>query len=40
MSYRGKDKFKSTFGGIISLALLIFIVCIFGYKLRDMVLRN
>ncbi len=40
MTYRGKEKFRSTFGGLISFILLGFIISIFGYKLRDMVNRN
>ena len=40
MAYKGKDKFRSTFGGVISVALLLFIISIFIYRLRDMVLRS
>lgn len=37
MTYRGKDKFKTTFGGVVSLILLLFIVSVFLYKLRDLI---
>ena len=40
MTYRGKEKFRSVFGGLISMIILIFIASIFGYKLRDMINRS
>jgi len=40
MTYRGKEKFRSVFGGLISLIILLFIASIFGYKLRDMINRS
>jgi hypothetical protein len=40
MTYRGKEKFRSKFGGFISLAILVFIILIFSYKLRVMVQRT
>lgn len=40
MTYRGKDKFQTTCGGVISLIVLLFILSVFSYKLRDLVLRN
>ena len=40
MKYRGKEKFRSKFGGFISLAILVFIILIFSYKLRVMVNRT
>jgi hypothetical protein len=40
MTYRGKEKFRSRFGGFISLAILVFIVLIFSYKLRVMINRT
>lgn len=40
MTYKGKEKFRSLFGGLISLGLLLFIVSIFFYKLKDMIQRN
>lgn len=35
MTYRGKDKFYSFFGGLVSALVLILIVAIFFYKLVD-----
>jgi glycyl-tRNA synthetase alpha chain len=40
MTYRGREKFRSVFGGMISLLIVIFIICIFGYKMRDMINRS
>ena len=40
LTYRGKEKFRSIFGGLISVVVIGFIISIFGYKLRDMINRN
>lgn len=40
MTYKGKEKFRSKFGGFISMMILLFIVILFGYKLREMVNRT
>lgn len=40
MSIRGKDKFRTLLGGVISLILILFIISVFGYKLNDMINRN
>ena len=40
MTYKGKEKFRSKFGGLVSLILLLFIISIFAYKFRDMINRN
>jgi hypothetical protein len=40
MTYRGKEKFRSTFGGVVSIMILGFIIAIFSYKLRDMINRS
>ena len=40
MTYRGREKFRSVFGGMISLLIVVFIFCIFGYKMRDMINRS
>jgi hypothetical protein len=40
MTYKGREKFKTSFGGFISLLLLLFMLSMFAYKLRDMLLRN
>jgi len=40
MTYRGREKFRSVFGGMISLLIVAFIFCIFGYKVRDMINRS
>lgn len=40
LTYRGKEKFRSKFGGFISLAILVFIVLIFAYRLRVMINRT
>ncbi|CDW81986.1 UNKNOWN [Stylonychia lemnae] len=36
LTYKGSEKFRSTFGGIISLAVVIFFFSVFVYKLNDM----
>jgi hypothetical protein len=33
MTYKGNEKFRSKFGGFISLMILLFIVFIFSYKM-------
>jgi hypothetical protein len=40
MTYRGKETFKTTFGGIVSLCLFALLLSVFGYKLRDLIQRN
>lgn len=40
MTYRGKEKFRSGFGGLVSICILVYIVVIFSFKLRDMVNRS
>lgn len=40
LTYKGKEKFKSFFGGFLSMLVFLFIFSIFLYKMRDMVLRN
>jgi len=40
MTYRGKEKFRSRFGGIISLIILMVITFIFAYKMKEMVNRT
>ena len=40
MTYRGKEKFRSMFGGIISVIILMVIVFIFSYKMKEMVNRT
>ena len=40
MTYRGKEKFRSKFGGIISLIILMAIILIFSYKMREMINRS
>ena len=40
MTYGGNETFKSTFGGIVSLILLGFLISVFGLKLRDMIMRD
>ena len=40
MTYRGKDKFRSIFGGIISAIILMVIIFIFSYKMKEMVDRT
>ena len=40
MTYKGNEKFRSKLGGLISLIILLVIVFIFSYKMRDMVNRS
>ncbi len=40
MTYKGKEKFRSKFGGFISVMILIVIVTVFAYKLTEMVKRT
>lgn len=40
MTYRGKEKFQSFFGGFLSMLIFLFLFSIVIYKTRDMVLRN
>lgn len=40
MTYKGKEKFRSKFGGFISMLILIFIILVFGYRLKVMVERT
>lgn len=40
LTYKGSEKFKSTFGGLVSLGVVLFLVSVFIYKLNDMVNRN
>ena len=40
MTYKGNEKFRSKFGGFISLMILLFIVFIFSYKMKEMVDRT
>ena len=40
MTHKGKEKFSTTFGGCLSLLILMLILSLFMYKCKDMVLRN
>jgi hypothetical protein len=40
MTYRGKQTFKTTFGGFVSLALFLLFLSALGLKLRDLINRN
>ena len=40
MTYKGNEKFRSKFGGFISLMILLFIVFIFSYKMSQMIKRS
>lgn len=40
LTYRGKEKFRSTLGGFFSILLFMFLISVFIVKLRDMVVRN
>jgi hypothetical protein len=40
MTYRGREKFRSVFGGMISLLIVASIISIFGYKMREMINRS
>ena len=40
MTYNGSQKFKSTFGGMISTIIVLLLIMLFGYKLNEMVQRS
>ena len=40
LTYKGHEQFKSTFGGAVSLTVVLFILSVFGYKLGNMFMRN
>eukprot|EP00347_Sterkiella_histriomuscorum_P017061 403350812 len=40
LTYKGSEKFKSTFGGVVSLGVVMFFMSVFIYKLNDLFLRN
>jgi hypothetical protein len=40
MTYRGKEKFRSTFGGSISVVIICVLALLFSYKLKLMVDRT
>jgi hypothetical protein len=40
LTYKGREKFKSFFGGFLSMIIFLFLLSVFLYKLRDMILRN
>ncbi|CDW90626.1 UNKNOWN [Stylonychia lemnae] len=40
LTFKGKEKFQSFAGGFLSVLVFLFILSIFAYKLRDMILRN
>lgn len=40
MTYKGKEKFRTKIGGLISTLILTFIVLLFAYKLRVMIKRS
>lgn len=37
LSFRGKDKFRTLFGGIVSVLLLCALMSVFLYKLNNMI---
>lgn len=40
MTYKGKEKFKSSLGGFISMMMLLFLLALFLYKINDLVNRS
>ena len=40
MTYKGKEKFRTKFGGLISALMLSFIILLFAFKLRVMINRS
>ena len=40
MTYRGRDKFYSLFGGLVSMILLVLILVVFFFKLVDVIQFN
>lgn len=40
LTYQGKEKFRSSCGGFLSLCVILFIVSVFAYNLRDLINRS
>jgi len=40
LTYKGSEKFRSSFGGLVSLSLVLFLVSAFAYKLNTMFKRS
>ena len=40
LTYKGQDKFRTSFGGVLSVGVIILIVSLFAYNLRDLINRN
>jgi hypothetical protein len=40
LTYKGQEKFKTQLGGSLSIIVIFFLVSVFGYYLKDLVLRN
>ena len=40
MTYKGNEKFRSKFGGLISSMILLVIIFIFSYKMSEMIRRS
>lgn len=40
LTYQGQDKFRSSCGGLLSLVVILLIVSLFVYNLRDLVNRS
>jgi len=40
LTFKGKESFKTTFGGTVSLILLLLLLSVAGYKLNDMIYKN
>ncbi|CDW75112.1 UNKNOWN [Stylonychia lemnae] len=40
LTYKGSEKFKSTFGGLVSLGVICFFLSVFIYKMNDMFLKT
>ena len=40
LTYQGREKFRSTCGGLLSLLVIMFIVSVFAYNIRDLLNRT
>lgn len=40
LTFKGKEKFSSKFGGFLSIAVIVLIISLFAYNIKDLVNRR